>query len=151
MEHTRSLPLQVPVTASYNVVLPRNNIKYQANSSIHLEEDRWRAVLRRDSSLDGGFVFGVLTTGVYCRPSCPARRPIRKNVRFYESSRDAEADGLRPCLRCTPNNPLTRRSSIIQKLCRYIEDNSDRKITLAKLSEFAGISRFHLQRIFTSA
>jgi methylphosphotriester-DNA--protein-cysteine methyltransferase len=62
----------------------------------------WEAVQKRDKSRDGSFFYGVVTTGVYCRPSCPSRRPLRKNVRFYASAGDAERDGLRPCLRCRP-------------------------------------------------
>jgi len=68
-----------------------------------LNQDKcWDAVQKRDASQDGKFFFGVLTTGVYCRPSCPSRPPLRKNVRFFESSADAEREGLRPCLRCRP-------------------------------------------------
>ncbi|MBI3209525.1 MAG: hypothetical protein HYZ37_11575 [Candidatus Solibacter usitatus] len=60
----------------------------------------WDAVEQRSGSCDGRFFYGVLTTGIYCRPSCPSRLPLRKNVRFYTTAREAEADGLRACLRC---------------------------------------------------
>jgi AraC family transcriptional regulator of adaptative response/methylated-DNA-[protein]-cysteine methyltransferase len=62
----------------------------------------WEAVENKDSTADGQFLIGVVTTGIYCRPSCPARRPLRKNVRFYESPAVAEAAGLRACKRCRP-------------------------------------------------
>lgn len=115
-----------------------------------IDDARWHAVLQRDSSSDTTFVFGVVSTGVYCRPSCPARRPLRKNVRFFNTPQDAEKAGLRACFRCKPLNPSIGKSSLVRDLCRYIEANSDRKITLNMLSRRAGISRFHLQRVFTA-
>jgi AraC family transcriptional regulator of adaptative response/methylated-DNA-[protein]-cysteine methyltransferase len=114
------------------------------------DEARWRAVMQRDCVADGAFVFGVLTTGVYCRPSCPARRPLRKNVRFFGSPEEAEKSGLRACLRCKPADALAGKSALVQRLCRYIEANTEQKITLQSLSRMAGISRFHLQRVFTA-
>ena len=114
------------------------------------DQRRWQAVLRRDSNLDGAFVFGVLSTGVYCRPSCPARRPLRKNVKFFDSPRQAESAGLRACLRCKPTTTMAGKSALVQRLCRYMEANTDNKITLNTLSKLAGLSRFHLQRVFTA-
>jgi AraC family transcriptional regulator of adaptative response/methylated-DNA-[protein]-cysteine methyltransferase len=110
----------------------------------------WEAVQKRDAQLDGRFFFGVATTGVYCRPSCPARRPLRKNVRFYETPSDAERDGLRACLRCRPlatggADPNTER---IRELCRYIEAQSDTALPLRDLAKRAGLSPFYLQRSF---
>jgi AraC family transcriptional regulator of adaptative response/methylated-DNA-[protein]-cysteine methyltransferase len=116
-----------------------------------LEMDQyWSAALTRDSAYDGRFYVGVLTTGIYCRPSCPARKPLRKNVRFYETPADAERDGLRACLRCRPLactglDPATER---VRALCRYLEQNCEQEISLASLAERAGISPFHLQRSF---
>src|SRR5437764_1488041 len=113
-------------------------------------EVRWQSVLQRDRSADGKFVFGVLTTGVYCRPSCPARRPLKKNVRFFASPAEAEQNGLRACLRCKPLNGSSTNARLVERLCRYMETNSDQKITLETLGKLAGISRFHLQRVFTA-
>lgn len=121
-----------------------------AAATLSLDEARWQAVLRRDRGSEGAFVFGVLSTGVYCRPSCPARRPLRKNVRFFDSPQEAERFGLRACLRCKPADASAGKSALVQRLCRYIEANTDSKITLEKLSKLAGISRFHLQRVFTA-
>lgn len=132
--------------ANYNEVLPVENSAAVAVN----EEARWQAVLRRDSAADGSFVFGVLSTGVYCRPSCPARRPLRKNVRFFTTIREAEQAGLRACLRCKPADNLAGKPALVQRLCRYIESNIEQKITLETLSRVAGMSRFHLQRIFTA-
>ena len=110
----------------------------------------WNAVQNRDASSDGTFYYGVMTTGVYCRPSCPSRRAKRENVRFYSSPAEAERDGLRSCLRCHPTarsakDPARRR---ILAVCRYIEKHADSPITLADLSRESKLSPFHLQRSF---
>lgn len=110
----------------------------------------WNAVATRDKSKDGVFFYGVTTTGVYCRPSCGSRRPLRKNTRFYASAADAERDGLRPCLRCRPQaaaepSAITEK---VQQLCRYIETHADEDMNLAALSRRVQASPFHLQRSF---
>jgi AraC family transcriptional regulator of adaptative response/methylated-DNA-[protein]-cysteine methyltransferase len=112
------------------------------------ETQCWNAILARDRSFDGRFFFGVTTTGVYCRPSCPARHPLRSNVRFFKLPADAERTGLRPCLRC---RPLSEPTAPIQDLCRYIEEHCGEHLDLAALAARAGLSRFHLQRTFKSA
>src|SRR5215471_12992848 len=108
-------------------------------------EQRWDAVLRRDRTQDGEFYFGVTTTGVYCRPSCPSRHPLRKHVKFYETPEAAERDGLRACLRCRPTEDDSAR---FQELRRYIDEHADERITLEDLAQRAGMSRFHLLRRF---
>jgi AraC family transcriptional regulator of adaptative response/methylated-DNA-[protein]-cysteine methyltransferase len=117
-----------------------------------MEQSYWQAVLDHDRSFDGQFFYGVLSTGVYCRPSCPGRRPLRRNVQFYASPQQAEQDGLRACLRCRPlaltgTDPNSER---IAALCRFIEQRvtGDQAPTLAELSQEAGLSPFHLQRSF---
>jgi len=113
------------------------------------EARRWQAVLKRDSGLDGAFVFGVSSTGVFCRPSCPARRPRRENVRFFEHATAAEQAGYRACLRCRPKaadgNP---QSGLVRAACRYIEQHIEDRITLVGLAKQFGRSPFHLQRTF---
>lgn len=104
--------------------------------------------MARDRSFDGRFFFGVVTTGVYCRPSCPSRHPLRKNIRFFGVSAEAEQAGLRPCLRC---KPLADPAAQIAGLCRYLEEHCDEHPTLATLAARAGLSRFHLQRTFKAA
>jgi AraC family transcriptional regulator, regulatory protein of adaptative response / methylated-DNA-[protein]-cysteine methyltransferase len=108
----------------------------------------WNAILARDGSFDGRFFFGVVTTGVYCRPSCPSRHPLRRNVRFFRVSAEAEQAGLRPCLRC---RPLSDPTAAIKDLCRFIEDHCHEPLSLATLAGRAGLSRFHLQRTFKAA
>jgi AraC family transcriptional regulator of adaptative response/methylated-DNA-[protein]-cysteine methyltransferase len=118
------------------------------------QERCWKAVLAKDTRQDGCFYFGVLTTGVYCRPSCPARKPLRKNVRFYETPEAAERDGLRACRRCRPTagHTPTANSARIQQLCEYIRLHIDdgNALTLENLSRQAGLSPSYLQRTFKS-
>jgi O-6-methylguanine DNA methyltransferase len=113
------------------------------------EEACWEAVLKKENN-DGEFFFGVLTTGIFCRPSCPARRPLRKNVRFYKTATEAIADNLRPCLRCRPlvtgRDDNTKRR--IYALCDFIRKNSSEPLNLERLSQKAHLSPFHLQRTF---
>ncbi|HEU4390258.1 MAG TPA: bifunctional DNA-binding transcriptional regulator/O6-methylguanine-DNA methyltransferase Ada [Blastocatellia bacterium] len=112
------------------------------------EESYWQAVLSRDRRFDGVFVFGVKSTGIYCRPSCPARRPIRKNVAFYSSNRDAETAGLRACLRCKPERPADSIADKVTRACRFIDNNLDRRITLSELGAEVGAAPHYLQRSF---
>jgi AraC family transcriptional regulator, regulatory protein of adaptative response / methylated-DNA-[protein]-cysteine methyltransferase len=111
-------------------------------------EQCWEAILKRDPAFDGLFFFGVRSTGIFCRPSCPARRPLRQNVRFYSTPEGAQQDGLRPCRRCHPLEALPTNLSKIHELCRYIEAHASEPLTLGHLAEHAGLSRFHLQRTF---
>jgi len=111
----------------------------------------WDAVLARDAAFDGRFVYGVLSTGVYCRPTCPSRRPLRKNVAFFATNEAAEASGLRPCRRCQPKAATTPALRAIVKVRRYIEEHVDEPLTLEILSDVAGLSPYHLQRMFKRA
>lgn len=108
----------------------------------------WRAVEGRDATQDGEFLFAVSTTGVYCRPSCPARRPRRENVQFFRRPEQAEKAGFRACLRCRPKSAGDRSGDQIQAICRYIEQHLDDPITLSHLGEAFHLSPFHLQRTF---
>ena len=115
-------------------------------------ETRWEAVITRDAASDGKFVFAVSSTGIYCRPSCPSKRPRRENVSFFSRPQEAEGAGYRECLRCRPRatagNP---RQQAAKAICRYIEQHLDEPLTLATLSREFGQSPFHLQRTFKAA
>lgn len=113
------------------------------------QDPLWRAVLARDRASDGRFVFAVATTGVYCRPSCPARRPLRRNVRFFAGPDAAEAAGFRACLRCRPRETATDPGRRLAEAARdYLEAHLDETVTLARLAEAVGASPWHLQRTF---
>ena len=113
------------------------------------DPERWEAVERRDAAADGDFVYSVRTTGVYCRPSCPARRPRRENVRFHRGSAEAEQAGFRPCKRCRPNGAslAERQAFAVAEACRRIEVSHELP-GLDVLAAAAGMSRFHFHRVF---
>lgn len=113
------------------------------------DEARWAAVQRRDRAADGQFYYSVRSTGVYCRPSCPARPPLRANVAFHASTLEAEQAGFRPCMRCKPDQPplAERQAAIVAQACRLIE-SADEEPDLDSLAEAVGMSRFHFHRVF---
>jgi AraC family transcriptional regulator of adaptative response/methylated-DNA-[protein]-cysteine methyltransferase len=108
-----------------------------------------QALQRRDPAADGHFFFAVKTTGVYCRPSCPARPARRENVTFYATRADAERAGFRPCKRCRPEAPprSQRETTLIAAICRTIE-SAEEPPRLAELAASAGVSTYHLHRMF---
>jgi len=106
----------------------------------------WRAVTNRDRSFDGRFVTGVMTTGIYCRPSCAARHPRRENVRFFATAKQAEAAGLRACLRCRPND-VARDEAAVQAVIDAVR-SAENAPGLDELAGLTGYSPAHLQRIF---
>ena len=116
---------------------------------LSLQDERWKAVLARDGSKDGSFVFGVRSTGVYCKPSCPAKHPHIEQVAFFQGPDAAESSGFRACKRCHPNRTeAPSGAEMVQRVCEYITRNIERKLTLVSLSREAGISPFHFQRVF---
>jgi AraC family transcriptional regulator, regulatory protein of adaptative response / methylated-DNA-[protein]-cysteine methyltransferase len=114
-----------------------------------VSDPRWAAVVSRDASADGKFFYSVRTTGVYCRPSCGARSARPENVEFHATAADAERADFRPCKRCKPNQlPLAEQhAETIAELCRLIE-NAEHAPTLEQLANHAGLSAFHLHRLF---
>lgn len=109
----------------------------------------FQAIRERNSDFDGAFVFAVRSTKIYCRPSCPARRPKPENVRFYENCEQAEIAGYRACLRCRPNSDSQK--VLIEHVCRLIEENGEEPLSLAAISSELKISPSHLQRTFKEA
>jgi AraC family transcriptional regulator of adaptative response/methylated-DNA-[protein]-cysteine methyltransferase len=127
--------------------MPRTTSKAAAT-----DERRWAAVLARDRSADGSFVLGVATTGIYCKPSCPARKPLRKNVTFYATGAEAEAAGFRACKRCKPNmaDGADPQAEKIAAACRAIE-TAETAPSLEALAGLAGLSPYHFHRVFKTA
>jgi AraC family transcriptional regulator of adaptative response/methylated-DNA-[protein]-cysteine methyltransferase len=112
--------------------------------------ERWRAVLARDPDADGRFVYAVRTTGIYCRPTCPSRRPSAGVVTFFTDPDAAEAHGFRPCRRCHPREASDRdqRVELVRAACEIL-DRHEGRMSLAELSRRTGWSPHHLQRVFT--
>lgn len=111
------------------------------------DDDCWTAVLARDRAFDGRFVTGVLTTGIYCRPSCAARHPARSNVRFFADGAAARAAGLRPCKRCSPDDVSRDERAVLAAIAAI--KAAQQPLALAALAAEAGYSPTHFQRVFT--
>jgi AraC family transcriptional regulator of adaptative response/methylated-DNA-[protein]-cysteine methyltransferase len=116
------------------------------------DEARWAAVSGRDRGADGAFVYGVVTTGIYCRPGCASRAPRRANVRFFGTPAEAEAAGLRPCKRCAPQAPRAdgAEAAAIARAVALLEA-ADEPPTLRELAAAAGLSPYHFHRRFKAA
>lgn len=114
-----------------------------------VSDPRWAAVMARDAAADGSFFYSVRTTGVYCRPSCGARAARPENVQFHATTAEAERAGFRPCKRCKPDQPVLagHQAAMVAELCRFIEA-AEQAPTLEALARRAGMSSFHLHRVF---
>src|SRR5579864_8235553 len=123
-----------------------------AGTNASSNDARWSVVVARDAKHDGEFVFAVSSTGVYCRPSCSARRPRRENVQFFARPDQAEQAGYRACLRCRPKSFTgNEQSDTTKAICRFIEQHLDEPLTLGRLGKEFRQSPFHLQRRFKAA
>src|SRR5215218_2098842 len=114
-----------------------------------LADDRWQAVVNRDRGRDGEFVFAVSTTGVYCRPSCPARRPRPENVSFFADPVAAERAGFRACRRCRPKAAASAQEELVARATTWLDAHVEERVTLPRLAMALGVSPGHLQRTFT--
>jgi len=131
-----------------NAILATESLSLMpASQTTTHDEQRWAAVTSRDAARDGEFVFAVASTGVYCRPSCAARRPRRENVAFFANPEQAERAGFRACLRCRPKAAGAKADGV-KAICRYIEQHLDEPMTLQRLGKEFRQSSFHLQRRF---
>src|SRR2546428_7004561 len=118
--------------------------------SVTRNPELWNAVLSRDASHDGSFVFAVRSTGIYCRPSCPARRPRREQVQFFQLPEAAEQAAFRACRRCRPRRVRNHHPEIdlVRRVLTAIDENDEQPLTLESLSANTGLSTHHLQRTF---
>ena len=135
-----------------NLALKRPMNSPTINETINAEE-LWRAVEAKDPRFDGSFVFAVSSTGIYCRPSCPSRRPHRERVTFFDLPEAAEAAGFRACLRCHPKDAsaIDPQVEIVRRACGLIEElQKEGSVDLNTLGMRLGVSSFHLQRTFKS-
>jgi len=113
------------------------------------DEQCWATVCRRDPAAETAFFYSVASTGIYCRPTCPSRRPRRDNVAFHVSRQAAEAAGFRPCKRCRPDQPsrAQREAALVTESCRWLE-SAEEPPTLNELAARAGLSPYHFHRLF---
>jgi AraC family transcriptional regulator of adaptative response/methylated-DNA-[protein]-cysteine methyltransferase len=129
---------------------PKADMRSSSESpAIDTDAERWAAVLARDASFDGKFYYSVATTGVYCKPSCAARRARRENVAFHASCAEAERAGFRPCKRCKPDEPSLREryAAKVVEACRLIEQ-SEEPPKLDDIAHTARLSTYHFHRVF---
>ena len=111
---------------------------------------RWKALATRDGAADGTFVYGVTSTGIYCRPSCPSRRPRADRVRFFDTTGEARHAGFRACKRCRPDIVGLVQPGIdaVRRASAYLAAHADQTVTLTNLARVAAMSPHHLQRRF---
>src|SRR3979411_291480 len=117
------------------------------NISAHAAARYWRATLARDSPADGSFVLAVRSTHIYFRPSCPARRPLRRNVTFFRTREEAEKQGYRPCLRCRPNE-ISASVALVQRAAGHLGESSEERVRLGALARTLGTTQATLRRAF---
>ena len=134
--------------ATYAEVMLQNQT-VSADASALTFDPRWDAIMSRDRAADGQFFYAVTTTGVFCRPSCPSRRPRREHVRFFRTIAAASRAGFRPCRRCHPTSAASRPTTdAISRASRYLTEHADETVPLARLARVAGLSASYLQRQF---
>jgi len=121
--------------------------KFVQNISAHAAARYWRATLARDSRADGSFVLAVRSTHIYCRPSCPARRPLRRNVTFFRTQDEAEKQGYRACLRCRPNE-IAGPVALVQRAADQLAESSEEGVRLGTVAAALGTTQATLRRAF---
>ena len=121
--------------------------KFVAGISANAAARYWRATLARDSRADGSFVLAVRSTHIYCRPSCPARRPLRRNVTFFRTREEAEKNGYRACLRCRPNE-IAGPVALVQRAAGHLAESDEEGVRLGALAAALGTTQATLRRAF---
>jgi AraC family transcriptional regulator of adaptative response/methylated-DNA-[protein]-cysteine methyltransferase len=135
--------------ASSGEVSPKRPAAAKADTGSALDP-RWAALASRDSKADGVFFYGVTSTGIYCRPSCPSRRPRADRVRFFDNTTEARQGGFRPCKRCRPDTVGLAQPGVeaVRRASAFLATHADRQVTLTQLGRVAAMSPHHLQRRF---
>jgi AraC family transcriptional regulator of adaptative response/methylated-DNA-[protein]-cysteine methyltransferase len=127
--------------------MSRAQTKFSQSISARAAARYWQATLARDSRADGSFVLAVRSTHIYCRPSCPARRPLRRNVTFFHTREEAEKQGYRPCLRCRPNE-IAGPVALVQRAASQLAESSEEGVRLGALAGALGTTQGTLRRAF---
>ncbi|WP_067934255.1 bifunctional transcriptional activator/DNA repair enzyme AdaA [Alicyclobacillus kakegawensis] len=114
-----------------------------------MDESLWRAIVRCEPTFDGQFFYGVVTTRVFCRPSCRSRTPLPENVRIFTSVDDAIAAGFRPCKRCRPDeDPLGPDEALVECAKRVMDRRYPAPLRLGDIARELAVSPYHLHRVF---
>src|SRR3989449_7638386 len=121
--------------------------KFAQTISAHAAARYWQATLARDSRADGSFVLAVRSTHIFCRPSCPARPPLRRNVTFFRTREEAEKHGYRPCLRCRPNE-ISGPVALVERAAGSLAESSEEGVRLGALARTLGTTQATLRRAF---
>ncbi|AKP67555.1 bifunctional transcriptional activator/DNA repair enzyme AdaA [Companilactobacillus ginsenosidimutans] len=108
----------------------------------------WKAISNNDAEFDGVFWYGVKTTHIFCRPSCPSRLPKRENISIYYDPKLAEADGFRPCKRCRPLNSIVSNETWVQEIDEFLNNHYSENITLSSLSSQIHGSESYLRHVY---
>src|ERR1700730_4652000 len=127
--------------------MSHTHTKFAENISAHAAAQYWQATLARDPRADGSFVLAVRSTRIYCRPSCPARRPLRRNVTFFRTREEAEKHGYRPCLRCRPNE-ISGPVALVQRAAGFLAESGEEGVRLGPLARTLGTTQATLRRAF---
>jgi len=116
-----------------------------------VNEQMWQAIVDCDPAYDGLFYYGLITTGIFCKPSCKSKTPNRENVRIFANPDEAKATGLRPCKRCRPEESFFRSAEeeLVDSLTQLIHDHAHESLTLNEMAEKLFVSPFYLQKCFT--
>src|SRR5579884_4059499 len=135
VKHCRTFPDRIVFGPALvlGMIMTARITPHSTGISPRLADRFWRATLARDPRADGLFFLAVRSTGIYCRPSCPARRPLRRNVVFYRTHRDAEREGFRPCRRCRPNQ-ISGSSRLVQQAAQILRDSQEDTLRLSTLA-----------------
>src|SRR5882672_2310567 len=124
-----------------------NTTQFESNIPPSAAARFWRATMSRDARADGTFVLAVRSTHIYCRPSCPARRPLRRNVVFFRTREEAEKQGFRPCLRCRPNE-ISGAVALVQRAAGHLAESAEESVRLGALAKTLGTTQATLRRAF---
>ena len=127
--------------------MARTSTNHTQSITPHVAARYWRATRARDPRADGTFVLAVRSTHIYCRPSCPARRPLRRNVTFYHTREEAERNGYRPCLRCRPNE-IAGPVALVQRAADLLGQSTEESLTLRQLAQTLRATQSTLRRAF---
>lgn len=118
------------------------------NETVHISEEQWKAIMNNDVSYDDVFIYAVVSTGIFCRPSCKSRIPNRENVRIFKDGQQAMSESFRPCKRCKPEGVQVPDREWVIQIVQYIDQHYSQSLSLEILADMCHGSPYHIQRTF---